>query len=74
MSEQLATAGSSAGGEMTAILALMAKDNGGPELEFQLMPWSAWAQISRRPAIRNTLTVTFGLENSSAATEHRIIQ
>jgi len=41
MSEQLATAGSSAGGEMTAILALMAKDSGGPELEFQLMPWSA---------------------------------
>jgi acetyl esterase/lipase len=38
---QLASLGGSVGGEMTAILALMAKDKGGPELEFQVMLWPA---------------------------------
>jgi acetyl esterase/lipase len=35
--QQLASLGSNAGAEMTAILAIMAKDKGGPELEFQVM-------------------------------------
>jgi len=38
---QLASLDSSVGGEMTAVLALVAKEKGGPELEFQVMLWSA---------------------------------
>ena len=39
--QQLASLGSGARGEMTAILVLMAKDKGGPELEFHVIPRSA---------------------------------
>ena len=37
--QQSASLESSVSGEMTAVLALMAKDKGGPELEFQVMLW-----------------------------------
>ncbi len=47
--QQLASQGSSAGGEMTAILALMAKDKGGSELEFQVM-----RQGGQRARLENT--------------------
>jgi acetyl esterase len=39
--QQLSSLGGSAAGEATAILVLMAKKEGGPELEFQVMLWSA---------------------------------
>jgi acetyl esterase/lipase len=35
----LAAAGNSVGGNMTAVLCLMAKDKGGPQIKFQLLLW-----------------------------------
>lgn len=37
--KNLAVAGNSVGGNMTAVLCLMAKDKGGPEIKFQLLLW-----------------------------------
>ncbi len=37
--KNLAAAGNSVGGNMTAVLCLMAKDKGGPEIKFQLLLW-----------------------------------
>ena len=37
--KRLAVAGNSVGGNMTAVTALRAKENGGPEIKFQLMMW-----------------------------------
>jgi acetyl esterase/lipase len=37
--KRLAVAGSSVGGNMTAVTALKAKENGGPEIKFHLMMW-----------------------------------
>lgn len=36
---RLAVAGNSVGGNMAAVVALMAKDHGGPNLQFQLLMW-----------------------------------
>lgn len=38
-SDRIAIAGNSVGGNMTAAIAIMAKDKGGPNLRFQLMLW-----------------------------------
>ncbi|KAF2080076.1 alpha/beta hydrolase [Flavobacterium sharifuzzamanii] len=37
--KNMAAAGNSVGGNMTAVLCLMAKDKGGPEIKFQLLLW-----------------------------------
>jgi acetyl esterase/lipase len=37
--KRLAVVGNSVGGNMTAVTALRAKENGGPEIKFQLMMW-----------------------------------
>ncbi len=37
--KNLAAAGNSVGGNMTAVLCLMAKDKGGPKIKFQLLLW-----------------------------------
>lgn len=37
--KNIAAAGNSVGGNMTAVLCLMAKDKGGPEIKFQLLLW-----------------------------------
>jgi acetyl esterase len=37
--ERLAVAGNSVGGNMTAVTCLMAKDNNGPKIRFQLLMW-----------------------------------
>ncbi|URC11533.1 alpha/beta hydrolase [Flavobacterium sp. B183] len=37
--KNMAAAGNSVGGNMTAVLCLMAKDKGGPEINFQLLLW-----------------------------------
>jgi acetyl esterase len=38
---RMAVAGNSVGGNMAAVLAMMAKDRGGPKLDFQLLFWPA---------------------------------
>jgi acetyl esterase/lipase len=37
--KRLAVVGNSVGGNMTAVTAIRAKENGGPEIKFQLMMW-----------------------------------
>ena len=37
--KNLAVVGNSVGGNMTAVMCLMAKENGGPELKYQIMMW-----------------------------------
>ena len=58
--KRLAIAGNSVGGNMTAAVALMAKDKGGPELKCQVMLWPVTdANFATPSLIANTPKATF---------------
>jgi acetyl esterase len=52
---RIAVAGDSAGGNLAAVTALLARDNGGPELRFQLLWYPATGALEEHPSRRENV-------------------